>query len=64
MCKCSRCDMPIVEKNGSRGPLGYPAKWCPGWLIQEQRQEQRQVTQGPTYRWIMIVAGPYRTYNH
>ena len=33
------------------------------WLIQEQGQEQRQVTGGPTYCWIMIVARPSHTYN-
>ena len=44
--------------------LGHCATWFPGWLIQEQRQEQRQVTGGPTYRWIMIVAEPYQTYHH
>ena len=55
---------PHRKKKGSRGPPGYPATWCPRWLIQEERQEQRQVTRGPTYRWIMTVAGPYRKYNH
>ena len=55
---------PSQKKKGSRGPPGHPAAWCPGWLIQEQWQEQGQVARGPTYRWIMTVAGPYRTYNH
>ena len=55
---------PPQKKRGSSGPPGHPATWCPGWLIQEQRQEQRPMTGCPTYRWIMTVAGPYRTYSH
>ena len=55
---------PSQKKRAVRGLAGHPATWCPGWLVQEQRQEQWQVTGGPTYRWIMTVAGPYRTYNH
>ena len=41
-----------------------PCNVVSGLIMQEQRQEQRQVTGGPTYRWIMTVARPYRTYNH
>ena len=51
---------PSQKKGAVEGSPCHPAT---GWLFQEQQQQQRQVTGGPTYRRIMTVAGPYRTYN-